>query len=151
MLNHPKRSEVAMKKWWIAAILALLMVLLAVGVGPVGAKEKDSVGAKDKDSKEESSYQSSIKVPSPAPKDLMSLAKITTEQAQKAALDANPGAKVIKTKLENENSNLVWSVTLSGGVEVQVDAGNGKVLNTEKHALPKSKGVKGQRGATKSH
>jgi len=137
-----------MKKWWIAAVLALLIVLLAVCVGPVGAKEKDSAGAKDKDSKEESSYQSSIKVPSPAPKDLMSLAKITTEQAQKAALEANPGAKIIKTKLENENSNLVWSVTLSGGVEVQVDPGNGKVLNTEKHAQRKHKGQKGEGSGT---
>jgi len=129
-----------MKKWWIAAVIALSMMLMAVGVGPVVAEGKDS--------QEEPSYQSSIKVPKPAPKDLKSLAKITAVQAKKAALEANPGAKVVKTKLENENGNLVWSVKLSGGVEVQVDAGNGKVLNTEKPEKREPKVEKGEGSGT---
>ncbi len=61
---------------------------------------------------------------------LQSLAKITPQQAQQSAEAANQGVKASQVKLENENGNLVYAVTI-GQTEVTVDAGNGKVLYTE--------------------
>lgn len=58
-------------------------------------------------------------------------AKITSEQAQAAALAANPGATVTKAEIDNENGWLVYSVQLSNGLDVKVDAGNGAVLHTD--------------------
>jgi uncharacterized membrane protein YkoI len=62
---------------------------------------------------------------------LQSQATITSVQAEEAALVANPGNTVIKTELDNENGVLVYSVELSNGLDVKVDAGNGKILHTE--------------------
>lgn len=62
---------------------------------------------------------------------LQSKATITVAQAEAAALAANPGTTVVKTGLGNENGVLVYSVELSNGMDVKVDAGNGKVLHTE--------------------
>jgi len=59
---------------------------------------------------------------------LAGLASITPEQAQDAALAANPGATVVKVELDNENGALVYSVELDNGLDVKVDAGNGAVL-----------------------
>ena len=58
-------------------------------------------------------------------------AKITIEQAKAAALAANPGATVVKAELDNENGALVYSVELSTGADVKVDAGNGAILHTD--------------------
>jgi uncharacterized membrane protein YkoI len=58
-------------------------------------------------------------------------AKISAEEAKAAALAANPGASVAKVELDNENGSLVYSVELSNGTDVKVDAGNGAVLHTE--------------------
>lgn len=58
-------------------------------------------------------------------------ATITSDQAQAAALAANPSATVVKVELDNENGALVYSVELSNGSDVKVDAGNGAILNTE--------------------
>lgn len=55
---------------------------------------------------------------------------ITAEQAQTAALAAHPGT-VIKTELDDENGQLVYSVEFSGGVDVKIDAMTGSVLGTE--------------------
>jgi hypothetical protein len=60
---------------------------------------------------------------------LRSLAKITPEQARQSAEKAM-GASASKVQIENEDSNLVYSVTI-GKDEVKVDAGNGKVLYTD--------------------
>jgi uncharacterized membrane protein YkoI len=65
---------------------------------------------------------------------LASQAKITIEQAKAAALAANPGAIVIKAELDNENGTLVYSVELSSGADVKVDAGNGAILHTDTDA-----------------
>jgi uncharacterized membrane protein YkoI len=62
---------------------------------------------------------------------LQAKATITSAQAEAAALAANPGTTVIKTELDNENGVLVYSVELSNGLDVKVDAGNGKILYTE--------------------
>jgi len=62
---------------------------------------------------------------------LAGLATITPEQAKAAALKANPGATVLKVELDNENGALVYSVELSNGADVKVDAGNAAVLYTD--------------------
>ncbi len=62
---------------------------------------------------------------------LQAKATISAAEAEAAALAANPGATVIKTELENENGSLVYSVELSNGSEVKVDAGTVKILHTE--------------------
>uniref|UniRef100_A0A7C3UZF7 Peptidase n=1 Tax=Desulfobacca acetoxidans TaxID=60893 RepID=A0A7C3UZF7_9BACT len=76
-------------------------------------------------------YSCSIKVPEPEPADLAALAKITADQAVAAGQAAFPGAKVEKVELENENGCLVYEVHLSNGMEIKVDAGNGKVVHQE--------------------
>ncbi|MGA9531115.1 MAG: PepSY domain-containing protein [Anaerolineales bacterium] len=62
---------------------------------------------------------------------LQSQANISASQAESAALSANPGASVTESELDNENGVLVYSVELSNGSEVKVDAGTGQVLHTE--------------------
>ena len=59
---------------------------------------------------------------------LHSLAKITPQQAQKAA-ETVQGGRASHVKLENENGNLVYAVTI-GQQELLVDAGNGRVLSS---------------------
>lgn len=61
---------------------------------------------------------------------LKQLAKITPDAAKTAALKAVPG-QVTDVVLDNENGNLVYSVnvkTVTGTVDVKVDAGTGRVL-----------------------
>jgi uncharacterized membrane protein YkoI len=62
---------------------------------------------------------------------LQSKATISAASAEQAALVANPGITVVKTELDNENGVLVYSVELSNGMDVKVDAGTGTVLHTE--------------------
>lgn len=62
---------------------------------------------------------------------LQAKATISVAQAEAAALSANPGTTVVKTGLDNENGVLVYSVQLSNGKDVKVDAGTGKILCTE--------------------
>ena len=65
---------------------------------------------------------------------LKSLARITPEQAQAAALAQVPGT-VKKVELENEDGNVVYGVeikTANGESDVKVDAGDGRVLHVEK-------------------
>jgi len=64
---------------------------------------------------------------------LKSLARITPEQAQAAALAQVPGT-VKKVELENEDGNVVYGVeikTSNGDSDVKVDAGDGRVLHIE--------------------
>lgn len=62
---------------------------------------------------------------------LQGLATISAFDAEAAALAANPGTSVIKTELDNENGALVYSVELSNGADVKVDAGNAAILFTD--------------------
>ena len=68
------------------------------------------------------------------PADLPALAKISFETALKAALAAVPG-NVIKAELEVEDGSLMYSFEIVGAdksiTEVEIDAGNGKVLGTD--------------------
>jgi uncharacterized membrane protein YkoI len=63
---------------------------------------------------------------------LAALAKIDATQAVSAALAQVPGT-VLKTELDNENGNLVYSVEIRTSKneikDVKVDAGNGAVLH----------------------
>ena len=69
------------------------------------------------------------------PADLPGLAKITFDVALKAARAAVPGT-VIMAELEVEDGNLMYSFRIVGKdksiTEVEIDAGNGKVLNIDK-------------------
>jgi len=78
------------------------------------------------------SFFCSIKVPEPEPDDLSTLAKITADKAMAAAQAAYPGARAQIVELENENGCLIYSVNLSNGLEVKVDAGNGTVFRPER-------------------
>ena len=55
---------------------------------------------------------------------------ITAEQAQTAALAVQSGT-VLKTELDDENGQLVYSVEFDGGVDVKVDTMTGSMLSTE--------------------
>jgi uncharacterized membrane protein YkoI len=62
---------------------------------------------------------------------LAGMASINEEEAKAAALSANPNTTVVKVELDNENSVVVYSVELSDGSDVKVDAGTAMVLHTE--------------------
>lgn len=62
---------------------------------------------------------------------LASQARISSDEAKAAALAAYPGTTVVKAELDNENGALVYSIELSNGSDVKVDAGNGAILHTE--------------------
>ncbi|HRW10086.1 MAG TPA: PepSY domain-containing protein [Caldilineaceae bacterium] len=62
---------------------------------------------------------------------LQGLATIDAATAAAAATDANAGTTVVKSTLEDENGYLVYSVELSNGLEVKIDAGDGTVLHSE--------------------
>jgi uncharacterized membrane protein YkoI len=65
---------------------------------------------------------------------LQDKATISVTDAEAAALAANPGTTVVKTELDNENGALVYSVELSNGADVKVDAGNASILFTDSGA-----------------
>ncbi len=58
-------------------------------------------------------------------------ATISAADAESAAVAANPGTTAVQTELDGENGCLVYSVELSNGTDVKVDAGNGAILHTE--------------------
>lgn len=62
---------------------------------------------------------------------LKPLAKINEDEAGKAATDANSGTTVTKIKLDTDEGFVVYEVDLSNGTEVTIDAGDGKILETE--------------------
>ena len=88
--------------------------------------------ARDTEHERDSGLSCSVTVPDPEPTNLASLAKITPKQAKvKALTGQQDGTTVIEVELENEVSCLIYEVTLSNGIEVSIDAGNGKVLQVE--------------------
>jgi hypothetical protein len=62
---------------------------------------------------------------------LSSLATISSDEAKGAAEAAYPGATALKVTLSNENWSLVYSVEMSNGLDVKVDAGNATVLQAD--------------------
>lgn len=108
-----------MKKSFRPLVLGTALIVAATTVA--FAKEEKIVG----------SIRPTGKV---APIDLPGLAKISFQQALVAALTKAPGS-VIQAELEVEDGNLMYSfeiVSVDRKIkEVEIDAGNGKVLNTE--------------------
>jgi uncharacterized membrane protein YkoI len=114
-----------MKRNSIAAV-TLVAALATTGAATLFAAERET------ESEEKVTYHSSIQVPANLERqsELQKLAKITKEDAARAATAAAPGT-VTETKLENEDSNLVYTVEITNGnktTEVIVDAGNASVL-----------------------
>lgn len=69
--------------------------------------------------------------------DLLAMAKVKEAEAKKIAQDNAGGGSIVKGGIETENGCLVYSYHVknsqgSGQTEVFVDAGDGKVLKTEK-------------------
>lgn len=56
---------------------------------------------------------------------------ISAQQAQAAALQANPGTTAKETELEKERGMLLYEVKLNNGQEVHVDANTGNVMSNE--------------------
>jgi uncharacterized membrane protein YkoI len=101
---------------------------------------QDQPAAPDADQSAEPSYTGSIPVDATATDGLSEAdestalqdqATISTADAEASALAANPGAKVVKSELDNENGYLVFSVELDNGLDVKVDAGNGTILASD--------------------
>jgi len=64
---------------------------------------------------------------------LATLATVTPDEAEAAALAAVPGT-VIEVELDDENGGVVYEVEIdtdSGRVEVMVDAGNASILHQD--------------------
>ncbi len=82
------------------------------------------------------------------PSDLPALAKISFDDALKAAVAASPG-KVIKGELEVEDGTLMYSFEIIGTdsatTEVEIDAGNGKVLSADKEEAKKEEPKKAEK------
>lgn len=106
-----------MKKLALVVALILLPILAGTAVGQI-VREEPIVGT--------------VKVERGAT--LQSLAKITLEQAQRAALEAVPGATVHEGELDEEDGYVVYEIELIQNgreVDVIVDAGTGDVLAIE--------------------
>ena len=58
-------------------------------------------------------------------------AKITQQQAEQAALAANPGSTVDHTSLQNQNGNPVYDVDFTNGGGALVDGNTGAVISSE--------------------
>ena len=106
--------------------LSLLATLALFGFSPIltlAAKEEKPAAASIRAS-------GSVK-----PVDLPALAKISFQTAVVNALKAAPGS-IIKAELEVEDGNLMYSFEIVGAdkkiTEVEIDAGNGKVLGMDK-------------------
>ena len=112
--------------------------VLAAQVQQVTEKPDTGIYVAD-NSKQEPSFTSSIRTHAEAKgqevddvtetKQLASLVKISSDQAKTAA-EAQVGGKATSIKLESDDGNVVYAVTV-GTKEVKVDAGNGKILSTE--------------------
>lgn len=101
---------------------------------PENAADKADVAGAD--NKQDPSYTSSIKTQdtqevndATESQQLASLAKISSDQAKTAA-EKSAGGTASSVKLENENGNVVYAVTV-GSKDVKVDAGNGAILQTD--------------------
>jgi uncharacterized membrane protein YkoI len=127
----------------IGKVILFSMVIGGLIGGNLFAQEgKEKTDAKGKDVPYTSSIQ--IKEKSGEKNESVALrgkAKIDISDAEKTALTAFPGTKVVESKLENENGNLVYSVTLDNSKSLKIDAGNAVVLQTE-NAMAEKKGDK---------
>jgi len=132
------------KTAFIASILAVL------AIGGIGIAALTTGDAQDTDPTQFSPIHIDNTKEAPDAQEtpnLESLAKISKEEAQKIALNETQGS-IKGTKLENEDGNIVYNVAVANGnseTEVKIDAGNGKILKTEKEETGKE-GNKGENG-----
>ena len=68
-------------------------------------------------------------------------ATVTADQAKATAVAANPGATVVKAELGDENGVIVYSVELSTGADVKVDANSGKIVSTDQAGSDANEGT----------
>jgi uncharacterized membrane protein YkoI len=134
-----------MKHWLTGVGAGSLLVMGGLLAGPVASFASNSttapsavVAQQEADGEQDPSYIGTIHIDDSVEMSedqeaatLQSLATITQDQAEQAALASAPGASVAKVELDNENGWVVYSVTLDNGTEVKVDAGDGQVLSTE--------------------
>jgi uncharacterized membrane protein YkoI len=121
----------------------ILIVLAVIGVVALVAAAAFAAGEGDND--EDENFRGSVVAPqqngpegshdeAAETQSLQKLAKIDQGTAEKAALQAVPGT-VKNTKLDEENGFVVYKVEVAGNDgqthQVDVDAGNGQVLQTE--------------------
>lgn len=100
--------------------VSLFLLSLTISLGPAFAKETCSIRPPKNTKKA----------------DLPALARVTKEQAQATAIASVPNSEVKESELEVEHGCLIWSFDLKlagkdGVQEVEVDAGNGKVLSSQ--------------------
>jgi uncharacterized membrane protein YkoI len=122
-----------MNKKTVAA-LTLATIMTAAGALTLSAHE----GKGEEKGEKAPQYHSSIQADKALENEsaLRKLAKITLEDAVRAAQSAAPGT-VTESAIENEDGNVVYTVEMRSGnatTEVVVDAGNGKVLATSADA-----------------
>lgn len=103
----------------------------------------ESAAEDNKADVQEPAYKGSVAAPADNGKEenkadeqklLSTLAKITAQQAEDAAIKAVPGGQAIKAELENENGYVVYGVQVKAqnkNLDVKVDAGNGQVLSIQ--------------------
>jgi hypothetical protein len=58
--------------------------------------------------------------------------RLSEDEAEAIALEAYPDAQVVEVEAEEEDGGLVYSVELSNGVEVEVDATTGEIVEEER-------------------
>lgn len=132
------------RQWMTGVGAGALLLMGAVGAGSLVAAQEQatptvSQAAAMETGEHDPSYTASIRVSEEDSEQsetdeaaaLQSLATISADQAAQAATTAYPGASVMQIELDNENGWLVYSVELSNGSEVTVDAGNATVLATD--------------------
>jgi hypothetical protein len=123
----------------------ILIILTVLGVIALAGVATAFAAGGDRDDDGDESFIGSVAAPqkngpegshdeAAEAQSLQKLAKIDQSTAEKAALQAVPGT-VKNTKLDEENGFVVYKVEVGGNDEqthqVDVDAGNGKVLQTE--------------------
>ena len=118
-------------------VLALLAVLTSGALlyaSQGSATPKPATTANQEENVQEPSYIGSISVSeNTSDQALAGMAKISSSDAESAALVQFPGATVLSTQIESENGYLVYSIklqTASGIKNVKVDAGDAQILYT---------------------
>src|SRR5882757_525956 len=119
-----------------SGLLATLIPFAALSFAKEKENEEKSEKAEKAEKKDEKEIIGSIRLKGEMkPEDLPALTKISFETALKAALAASPGS-AIKAELEVEGGNLMYSFEIVGAdkkiTEVEIDAGNGKVLDVDR-------------------
>ncbi len=92
-----------------------------------GDQNGPDTGATDEaDSPQENSASEAADAQALAPQ-----ASITQQQAEQAALSANPGTAVLNSSLGDENGTVVYDVELNNGSDVKVNAQSGAIISTD--------------------